>query len=94
MSLNRQSSGEKPSVFLRGYAITLGIIFAIVGLYLVYGGVQLITLGGSLYYAPAGLVLLGVAILLVRLDLRAASLYAAFFVVTAAWAVWETGLQF
>lgn len=94
MTLAHQTPSRKPSAGLRICALALSVVLLLVGLYLVYAGWQLIALGGSPYYLPAGLVLLAVAVLLLRLDPRAATLYAAFFVVTAAWSVWEAGLAF
>lgn len=66
----------------------------LVGAYFIYGGAKLISLGGSLYYLPAGIALIASAVLLLRSDLRGAYLYAAFFLVTVLWALWESGLQF
>ncbi|MGJ7487319.1 membrane-bound PQQ-dependent dehydrogenase, glucose/quinate/shikimate family [Variovorax sp. LT2P21] len=94
MSFVSSSAHQKPTAVLRTGVYALGVLIALVGLYLVYAGFQLIALGGSPYYLPAGLVLLGVAVLLFRLDERAATLYAAFFAATAVWAVWEAGLAF
>jgi quinate dehydrogenase (quinone) len=82
------------STGVRVYAALLAIILLLVGAYLLYGGYQLATLGGSAYYLLAGLVLIGAAVLLFRADVRVAYLYLAFFFVTVVWALWETGLAF
>ncbi len=87
---------QKPSVSmgLRLYTVILGIILLVAGAYLVYGGGQLIGLGGSFYYLPAGIALILVAVLLLRCDPRALYLFGAFFIVTLVWAFVEAGLQF
>jgi quinate dehydrogenase (quinone) len=82
------------SAWLKAYANLLGVILLLVGAYFLYGGYQLIALGGSAYYLIAGVVLIAAAVLLFRKDVRVGHLYLAFFVVTIAWALWETGLQF
>lgn len=71
-------------------AVCLSILFGVV---LVAGGVWLIVLGGSWYYALAGGGLLATAALLYRRDPRALWLYAAVFLATLAWALWESGLD-
>jgi quinate dehydrogenase (quinone) len=74
--------------------VILAVILFASGAYLVYGGVQLISLGGSFYYLPAGIVLIITAIQVVRCDPRALHLFGAFLVVTLVWAFVESGLQF
>jgi quinate dehydrogenase (quinone) len=94
MSLVHSAPGLKPSAGLRTYAVILSFVFLLVGFYLIYGGAQLIALGGSTYYVPAGLALVVAAVLVFRLDARVAPLYAVFFVLSAGWAVWEAGIAF
>ncbi|HEY9214947.1 MAG TPA: membrane-bound PQQ-dependent dehydrogenase, glucose/quinate/shikimate family [Ancylobacter sp.] len=72
----------------------MSVILLVLGGYFIYGGIRLIALGGSLYYLPAGIALVVTAILLYRADLRGAYLYAIFYALTVAWALWEAGLQF
>jgi len=55
-------------------------------------GINLLQLGGSLYYAVAGATLLAVAVLVFRGDRRGALLYAAFLAATYLWAFYEVGL--
>jgi quinate dehydrogenase (quinone) len=90
--LNPGPSGVSP--LLRVYTVIVGVIILLTGAYLGYAGAQLIGLGGSFYYLPAGIALLVTAVLLMRLDLRAVYLYGAFFAATLVWSLWETGLQF
>ena len=72
----------------------VGALFVLFALPLVWGGVQLITLGGSWYYLVAGL---GVALSGVLIAMRRIAgvwLYGLVFLATIGWAVWEAGLEF
>lgn len=69
------------------------IVFIIIGLALGGGGIWLVMLGGSWYYAVAGLVFLVTAVLLWRRRGLALWLYALFVIATLVWAVWETGFD-
>jgi quinoprotein glucose dehydrogenase len=71
----------------------LAAIIALVALPLIAGGIYLIALDGSWYYAPAGLALLATAWLLFRRSRLAVWLYLVIFAVTLAWAIWEAGLN-
>ncbi|MGQ7846593.1 membrane-bound PQQ-dependent dehydrogenase, glucose/quinate/shikimate family [Granulosicoccus sp. 3-233] len=71
--------------------ILLALILALMGLSLLAGGVWLVMLGGSIYYALAGLVLLATAALIRSRRSAARLLYAALLAVTATWALWESG---
>jgi quinate dehydrogenase (quinone) len=79
---------------VRVYATLLALILLLVGAYFIYGGFQLLALGGSFYYLLAGFTLIAAAVLLFRADVRVGHLYLAFFIVTLVWALWETGLKF
>lgn len=61
------------------------------GLALAIGGGWLLSLGGSIYYVAAGIVLLITAFLLFRRRPSALVLYAAFLIGTAVWAFFESG---
>ncbi|RYD21384.1 MAG: membrane-bound PQQ-dependent dehydrogenase, glucose/quinate/shikimate family, partial [Spirochaetia bacterium] len=82
------------SLGARLFALLIGLVLLALGAYFLYGGYQLMVLGGSLYYVVAGIVLIATACLLARADVRAGYLYVAFFVATLVWALWESGLQF
>lgn len=69
------------------------VILAAVGLTLLAGGAALALAGGSLYYAVAGLLVLGSAITLARRSGLAVKLYAALLLGTLAWSIWEVGLD-
>ncbi|HMI41417.1 MAG TPA: membrane-bound PQQ-dependent dehydrogenase, glucose/quinate/shikimate family [Sphingomicrobium sp.] len=73
--------------------ITFGTVLALVGLTLVAGGVWLGYLGGSLYYAIVGVLLLasGIAFCLGRP--LGFYIYAAAFIFTLLWSLWEVGLD-
>lgn len=70
-----------------------GVFVAIVGLLMVAGGVWLILLGGSWYYAVAGLGLLIAGVLMARMQINGVWLYWLVFVGTISWALWEVGLD-
>jgi len=73
--------------------ITLAVVMAIFGLPILVGGVWLISLGGSWYYAFAGLGLLVSAYFLFHHSLAGVSVYLFTFVGTLIWALWESGLN-
>ncbi|NJN52604.1 MAG: hypothetical protein HC809_13465, partial [Gammaproteobacteria bacterium] len=72
---------------------TLAILTALIGLVLLVLGIRLAGLGGSLYYAIGGLVLLVCGVMAFRGDRRAAPLYGGFFLATLVWAIYEVGLD-
>lgn len=70
------------------------IVLALIGVGLVVGGVWLISLGGSVYYAIVGIAYLAAAFLLLRNKHFGAHLVAAVAVLTIPWAIWEAGFEF
>ena len=79
---------------LSGIAVrALAAVLVIIGLVLVVGGAWLLSLGGSAYYLLAGLGLIASGVMLWRLRLAGALIYAGVFVLTVLWAVWEVGLN-
>lgn len=74
--------------------VLFGLLMVIIGAPLVYGGVQLIGLGGSWYYALAGLGVIASGILYALRRKQGLWLYAIVFLATVAWAIWEAGLEF
>ena len=78
-----------------GYAATVALaaVLAVFGLLILGGGIWLITLGGSWYYAVAGAGLCATAWLLVQRSMAAFWVYLATFAFTVAWALWEKGLD-
>ncbi len=67
---------------------------ALAGAWLVWGGGTLIVNGGSWYYLPAGLALVGVAGALMTRRAFAWPLYGALLAVTLLWSLWESGFDF
>ncbi|MES2492836.1 MAG: membrane-bound PQQ-dependent dehydrogenase, glucose/quinate/shikimate family [Pseudomonadota bacterium] len=75
-----------------GVLLTIvAVVILLAGGTLLAGGVKLITLGGSPWYALAGGALVLIAVLLWRGRPAAAWLYLALLVLTWGWAMWETG---
>ncbi|WP_426151358.1 glucose/quinate/shikimate family membrane-bound PQQ-dependent dehydrogenase [Pseudomonas sp. DC3000-4b1] len=72
----------------------LGVIIALLGLFLGAGGVYLTTLGGSWYFLLMGLAMIVAGLLIARRDPRGAWIYAAAFVLTGFWAVWDAGWEY
>ncbi|MFV0334322.1 MAG: membrane-bound PQQ-dependent dehydrogenase, glucose/quinate/shikimate family [Tropicimonas sp.] len=85
-------NSSQPSVhfLIRLFAIVIGLV----GLGMLGGGVYLIMLGGSWYYALAGAALTFSAGRCFSGDLTGIRVYLTVFVVTVIWALWEVGLTF
>ncbi|MBP2295058.1 glucose/quinate/shikimate family membrane-bound PQQ-dependent dehydrogenase [Azospirillum rugosum] len=74
-------------------AVASGAVIGLLGLALAGGGVWLVALGGSWYYALAGVGLLTTGGLLIARRSRALWVYAAVVAGTLAWALWEVGFD-
>lgn len=74
--------------------VVFGVFLVIVGLPLVYGGVQLVFANGSWYYALAGIGLILAGILYSLRNKAGFWLYALIYLATIIWALWEAGLAF
>ncbi|WP_128254807.1 glucose dehydrogenase [Falsirhodobacter deserti] len=74
-------------------AFALAIVLVLFGLPLVGGGIYLIILGGSWYYALAGLGLIVTAVELARQRMRALWIYLVVWGLTVIWAFWEVGFD-
>lgn len=72
----------------------LGALIALVGLALALGGGLLVARGGSGYYLLAGLALLAAGSLIARRRPSGAWLYGLVLLLSAAWAVWDAGVEF
>lgn len=70
------------------------IIIGLLALFLLIGGIWLATLGGSIYYIVAGVLLLIVAWQLYKRASAALWVYAALMLGTIIWSVWEVGTDF
>lgn len=71
----------------------LAVLLLVIGVAIALGGVQLVALGGSIYYLAGGLAVAVCAILLWRKHRLSGAVYAAFLLVTVIWASWESGLD-
>ncbi|WP_109366729.1 membrane-bound PQQ-dependent dehydrogenase, glucose/quinate/shikimate family [Ochrobactrum soli] len=73
--------------------IALGVAIGLIGVVLVAGGIWLVAVGGSAYYALAGVGLVVTGYLLARRRAAGAWVYALVFAATVVWAFWEAGLN-
>ncbi len=73
--------------------LVLALVMAVFGLPILAGGVWLITLGGSWYYALAGLGLVVSAFFLFRHSMAGVWVYLLTFLGTLIWALWEKGMD-
>jgi quinoprotein glucose dehydrogenase len=78
---------KRPPVPILAIAIALGLL----GLANLAGGIWLLSLGGSAYYAATGAALFATAVLLWLRRPLALHLFAGLILVTLIWAVWEIG---
>lgn len=78
----------------RLWLVVLGLLILAIGLFFVINGVQLIKLGGSAYFAVAGVVLALAGLRIARQLKSGAWLYAMALVGTSIWALVEVGLDF
>ncbi|ANF87330.1 Quinate dehydrogenase [Pseudomonas antarctica] len=72
----------------------LGLFLLLGGLCLLGGGAYLMALGGSWYFALAGIGLTVSGVLLMRRLPQGAVVYLGVFIVTIVWSLWEVGLDF
>ena len=73
--------------------MALALVMAVFGLAILGGGIWLITLGGSWYYALAGLGLVVSAYFLFRQSMAGVWIYLLTFLGTLIWALWEKGMD-
>lgn len=84
---------ERPRGAAAWAAVALGAVFVLIGVVLLVGGVWLMAVGGSWYYALAGLGLIASGALIAMRRLMGAWVYGGLWLATIAWALWEVGLQ-
>jgi quinoprotein glucose dehydrogenase len=70
-----------------------GAVLGLIGLCLLIGGIELAGLGGSPYYAFAGLAVVASGVLLWRGRRAGMWLYSAMLAGTFVWSLWEVGLN-
>jgi quinoprotein glucose dehydrogenase len=86
--------GEQRMERSRGVlAAIAAVLVGLAGIALLVGGAWLVSLGGSAYYAIAGVLLLVDAWLLWRVHPAALLLFALILAGTLVWALWESGLD-
>lgn len=71
----------------------LAVVLAVIGAVLVFGGVQLLAVGGSAYYAITGIAVLTSAVLLFLGSLWGVWVFAAMLAWTLLWSFAEVGLD-
>ena len=74
--------------------LVLGLLVALIGLVLAAGGAYLAGIGGSWYYVLAGIGMLVSGVQLMRGRVSGAWWFAAVFVGTLAWTIWESGFSY
>lgn len=82
------------SKFLVSALWIVGAAILLIGLSMLVGGIILITLEGSWFFALAGLGLSVSAIFLIMRRPLGAAIYVAVFGITILWSLWEVGLAF
>jgi quinate dehydrogenase (quinone) len=94
------SSKEESSLYTRRFSagaialVGLGLTILAPGLLMFAGGIYLIALGGSWYFASAGFGLLISGTLIAWRRPAGAAIYMLVFAGTVAWALWEVGFAF
>jgi glucose dehydrogenase len=73
--------------------VVLSVFIIVIGLPLIPGGIWLIVLGGSRYYVFAGLGLVISGFAMINQRVWGAGLYFVVWLGTAAWSLWEVGLD-
>lgn len=86
------NSSEKP--ITRAGRWLLSLLLGAFGLYMIGGGIWLISLGGNWYYAIAGVLSLASAIALARRRPSASLWFGTMFLITLAWTIWEAGTRY
>jgi quinate dehydrogenase (quinone) len=87
-------STNPPGSLGRAWLFALGTTIALAGMFFIFGGGRLISLGGSWYFLLAGIGLVLSGFLIIRHKPAGASLFILIFALTAVWAVWDAGFEF
>ncbi|MDQ8034268.1 MAG: hypothetical protein REJ50_19865, partial [Bordetella sp.] len=85
---------KKSGGLARAIVGLIGILVGVFGAILAYNGAILLSLGGSAYYLPVGLVLLAAGGLLALRRLAGAWLFAVAAIASVIWAIAEAGTAF
>lgn len=81
------------ATFVEWLVLLLGVVITLVGVAFLVGGVDLAMLGGSLYYAICGVVLLAGGVFIVLGRTMGAFLYLGALAYTWVWSLWEVGFS-
>lgn len=81
------------ATFVEWLVLLLGLVITLVGLAFVGGGVKLAMLGGSIYYAICGVVLVAAGVFIILGRTLGAFLYLGALAYTWVWALWEVGFS-
>lgn len=92
-SINTHENQNQKLSFGEVYSALIGVLNILLALILGAGGIWLITLGGSWYYALAAIGLLSSGILLIKRQLLGVGIYMMTWLGTVIWALWEVGPQ-
>ena len=84
----RTSFGKRAAI------ITFFCLLVFSGVALTVGGIWLIALGGSFYYAITGIGYIAAAVLVLKRSKSACYLTGLLFLMTVLWALWESGLNY
>jgi len=89
------SRAKAKALELRGIAlIAFGLVIVAFGLFMLVGGIRLITLGGSWYFALAGIGFVAAGVLTMLRRPLGTVVYLAVLAATVVWSVWDAGLAF
>jgi quinoprotein glucose dehydrogenase len=86
-------SRDQDGTFARIYRTLIALVVGAIGVVLAVGGLWLILLGGSWYYAVTGVAMVVSAILLMQRRMAGVWLFALIFAATVVWALWERGMN-
>lgn len=93
--LDKSTDPVVKATAVRGLAlIALGLVIAAFGLFMLGGGIRLITLGGSWYFLLAGAGFTAAGIFTLMRRPLGTLLYLLTFAATVAWSLWEVGIAF
>lgn len=92
--MNTTGSKQEGAVRKHWPLLAFGVVLAAIGIALTLGGLRLATLGGSWYYLLAGIGLVLSGVLYARRNIKGAWLFAAVFIGTLVWALWEVGFAY
>lgn len=85
---------RKPGLWHLALCMMMGLVLMSSAVWLIYGGTELIRLGGSWYYLPAGIVLMISGIMIFLRKVAGSVLFFALLIITAAWSLSDADWTF